>query len=51
MILYGIYVTVIVLLLFGVSIFAHELGHFITARLFGMVVEVFSLGFGPSIWK
>lgn len=51
MILHGIYVTVIVLLLFGVSIFAHELGHFITARLFGMVVEVFSLGFGPSIWK
>ncbi|MFH1969497.1 MAG: RIP metalloprotease RseP [Verrucomicrobiota bacterium] len=51
MIFHGIYVTVIVLLLFGVSIFAHELGHFITARLFGMVVEVFSLGFGPSIWK
>ncbi|MBU4211091.1 MAG: RIP metalloprotease RseP [Verrucomicrobia bacterium] len=51
MIFHGIYVTVIVLLLFGVSIFAHELGHFITARVFGMVVEVFSLGFGPSIWK
>lgn len=49
--LYGIYVTVIVLLLFGVSIFAHELGHFIAARVFGMVVEVFSLGFGPAIWK
>lgn len=51
MIFHGIYVTMIVLLLFGVSIFAHELGHFITARLFGMVVDVFSLGFGPSIWK
>src|ERR1035437_2918814 len=51
MIIHGIYVTVIVLLLFGVSIFAHELGHFIAASLFGMVVEVFSLGFGPSIWK
>ncbi|MBU0715710.1 MAG: site-2 protease family protein [Verrucomicrobia bacterium] len=51
MIFHGIYVTVIVLLLFGVSIFAHELGHFIAARAFGMVVEVFSLGFGPSIWK
>ena len=48
---HGIYVTVIVLLLFGVSIFAHELGHFLAARAFGMVVEVFSLGFGPSIWK
>ena len=51
MIFHGIYVTVIVLLLFGVSIFAHELGHFLAARAFGMVVEVFSLGFGPSIWK
>lgn len=51
LILHVTYVTVIVLLLFGVSIFAHELGHFITARVFGMVVEVFSLGFGPSIWK
>ncbi|MFA5042744.1 MAG: site-2 protease family protein [Kiritimatiellia bacterium] len=51
MILHGIYVTVIVLLLFGVSIFAHELGHFIAARVFGMVVEVFSLGFGPALWK
>ncbi|MDD5678338.1 MAG: RIP metalloprotease RseP [Kiritimatiellae bacterium] len=51
LIFHGIYVAVIVLLLFGVSIFAHELGHFIAARLFGMVIEVFSLGFGPSIWK
>lgn len=51
MILHIIYVAVIVLLLFGVSIFAHELGHFLTARLFGMVVEAFSLGFGPAIWK
>ncbi len=51
LILYGIYVTVIVLLLFGISIFAHELGHFITARMFGMIIEVFSLGFGPAIWQ
>ncbi len=50
-ILYGIYVTIIVLLLFCISIFAHELGHFITARMFGMVIEVFSLGFGPAIWQ
>lgn len=51
MILYGIYVTVIVLVLFGVAIFVHELGHFFSARMFGMVVEAFSLGFGPAIWK
>lgn len=51
MLLYGTYVTVVVLLLFGISIFAHELGHFLTARMFGMVIEVFSLGFGPAIWQ
>lgn len=51
MIAYYIYLTLIVLLLFGVVIFAHELGHFLAARWFGMVVESFSLGFGPAIWK
>lgn len=33
----------------GVLIFFHELGHFIVARLFGVGVEKFSLGFGPRI--
>jgi regulator of sigma E protease len=40
-----------VILLFSVSIFVHELGHFIAARSFGMVVEVFSIGIGPALWK
>ncbi len=37
----------------GVLIFFHELGHFLFARLFGVGVEKFSLGFGPRIvgWK
>ncbi|MBI2438159.1 MAG: site-2 protease family protein, partial [Lentisphaerae bacterium] len=51
MIVNGIYLTLIVLLLFGAAIFAHELGHFLMARVFNMVVETFSLGFGPAIWK
>jgi regulator of sigma E protease len=34
----------------GVLIFFHELGHFIVARLFGVGVEKFSLGFGPRIF-
>ncbi|MBI2440032.1 MAG: site-2 protease family protein [Lentisphaerae bacterium] len=46
-----IYLTLIVVLLFGAVIFAHELGHFLAARVFKMVIEVFSLGFGPAIWK
>ncbi len=38
-------------LLFSVSIFIHELGHYLMARWCGLVVEVFSIGFGPAIWK
>ncbi|MDJ0830781.1 MAG: RIP metalloprotease RseP [Desulfobacterales bacterium] len=34
----------------GVLIFFHELGHFLVARLFGVGVERFSLGFGPRLF-
>ncbi|MBQ7032219.1 MAG: RIP metalloprotease RseP [Clostridia bacterium] len=37
--------------LFGVLIFVHELGHFLTAKLFGIRVHDFSVGMGPAIWK
>ena len=40
-----------VILLFGLTIFVHELGHFIAARACGMVVDVFSIGFGHALWK
>lgn len=30
-------------------IFVHELGHFLVARRYGVVVEKFSLGFGPKL--
>ena len=33
----------------GVLIFVHELGHFLLAKLMGVGVEKFSLGFGPRI--
>ena len=40
---------------FGGSIFVHELGHFLAARRRGLVVQRFSIGFGPTIpgcsWK
>lgn len=42
----NIYAFIIVL---GVLITIHELGHFLAARLFGVGVEKFSLGFGPRI--
>jgi len=47
----AIYVIPILLLLLGVTIFIHELGHYLLARWLGFVVEVFSVGFGPAIWK
>ena len=37
--------------LFGITIFVHEFGHFIVARKCGLVVETFSIGMGPAIWK
>lgn len=37
--------------LFGLTIFVHELGHFLAARALGLVVDVFSIGFGPAMVK
>jgi regulator of sigma E protease len=35
----------------GVLIIVHELGHFLMARLAGVGVERFSIGFGPVLWR
>ena len=37
------------ILLIGVLIFVHELGHFLFAKLFNVKVLKFSLGFGPRM--
>ncbi|MBZ0155603.1 MAG: RIP metalloprotease RseP [Alphaproteobacteria bacterium] len=37
------------ILLFGFLIFIHELGHFIVAKINGVKVLKFSLGFGPAL--
>lgn len=39
------------ILFLGPLVFFHELGHFLFARIFGVRVEVFSLGFGPKLFK
>src|SRR5436305_14981648 len=39
-----------VVLVLGVLILVHEWGHFIVARLFGVRVDVFSIGFGPRLF-
>jgi regulator of sigma E protease len=40
---------VALIVVLGVLIFFHELGHFLVARFFGVGVERFSLGFGPRL--
>lgn len=41
--------TLWVLLAITILVFVHELGHFLTAKYFGMRVERFSVGFPPTI--
>jgi len=38
-------------LLFSFAVFIHEFGHFLAAKLLGFRVDVFSIGFGPALWK
>ncbi|VAX02887.1 Intramembrane protease RasP/YluC, implicated in cell division based on FtsL cleavage [hydrothermal vent metagenome] len=44
-----IYVTSFLAML-SILVFVHEWGHFIVARMNGVRVDVFSIGFGPEIW-
>ena len=39
----------IVLLIFGVFIFIHELGHFLTARMCRVSIKEFAIGMGPKL--
>ena len=41
----------IAILFFGVIILIHEFGHFIFAKLFGVKVNEFAIGMGPTILK
>ena len=51
--LFNLWSILLVALFFGGSIFVHELGHFLAARRRGVLVERFSIGFGPAIcsWR
>jgi regulator of sigma E protease len=46
-----LYAIIPPLLVLGVLIFIHELGHFAVAKLSGVTVEKFSLGFGKELLK
>ena len=39
------------IIVFGIVVFVHELGHFIAAKLTGVYAPRFSIGFGPALWK
>ena len=36
---------------FGIVIFIHELGHFLTAKFSGIQVNEFALGMGPTLFS
>jgi regulator of sigma E protease len=42
--------VIAIILVLGLLIFFHELGHFLVARMLGIGVSTFSLGFGPRIF-
>lgn len=42
---------ILIILVFGIVVFFHELGHFIVAKLNHIAVMEFSIGMGPSIFS
>lgn len=44
-----IFNILVALFIFGLLIFVHELGHYLTARLFGVTIYEFALGMGPKV--
>ncbi len=49
----NLYAIILVVLGLGFVIFIHELGHFLLAKWAGVKVEMFSIGFGPTLvsWR
>ena len=45
----GILYVLLAILIFGVLIFIHELGHFLAARACGVTVNEFAIGMGPKL--
>ena len=46
----GVYYIVPFIVLLGILVFVHEFGHFLIARLTGVRVTDFSIGFGKKLW-
>ena len=39
------------ILVFGLVVLVHELGHFMAAKWLGVYAPRFSIGFGPALWR
>lgn len=39
------------ILVFGIVVFVHELGHFLAAKAVGVYTPRFSIGFGKALWR
>ncbi|MBQ3110422.1 MAG: RIP metalloprotease RseP [Clostridia bacterium] len=42
---------IVTIIAFGIMVMLHELGHFLTAKKFGVTVHEFSIGMGPLLFK
>ncbi|MBQ8850296.1 MAG: site-2 protease family protein [Clostridia bacterium] len=50
--MWNVFITVLsTVIVFGVLIFIHEFGHFITARVCGVGVKEFAIGMGPRLFS
>jgi len=50
-ILHVILLIVVVLMVFNIIIFVHELGHFLAAKWRGLKIDRFQIWFGKALWK
>ena len=39
------------IIVFGLVVFVHELGHFLAAKAVGVYAPRFSIGFGPALFR
>ena len=46
-----VYYVLPFIIILGILVFVHEFGHFIIARLCGVKVSAFSIGFGKTLWS
>ena len=49
--MHPILTVIIAVVVFGFLILIHELGHYVTARIFGVTINEFSIGMGPRIFS